>query len=179
MHMNACAPDAHPWARAPSTHTRTHARTQINARRIKDELNVFQDLHRSPIFLAVLAITAGLQVRACGVSRLLCVPVGALACVCWCVRSWMRHGWHQANEAVTPHTLHPTLTRHNSHKSHVTRHKSHVTHHACHTRQVIIMQTPVGRFFKVHPINAAEWGISVAIGISAIPVSVLTRLLSR
>lgn len=45
--------------------------------------------------------------------------------------------------------------------------------------QVIIMQTPVGRFFKVHPINGVEWAISVAIGISAIPVSVLTRLLTR
>lgn len=45
--------------------------------------------------------------------------------------------------------------------------------------QVIIMQTPVGTFFKVHPINGVEWAISVAIGISAIPVSMLTRLLTR
>lgn len=45
--------------------------------------------------------------------------------------------------------------------------------------QVIIMQTPVGTFFKVHPINGIEWAISVAIGISAIPVSILTRLLTR
>lgn len=36
---------------------------QINARRINDELNVFKDLHKSPIFLGVLIITAGLQVR--------------------------------------------------------------------------------------------------------------------
>jgi len=36
---------------------------EVNARRIKDELNVFEGIHRSPIFLAVLAITAGLQVR--------------------------------------------------------------------------------------------------------------------
>lgn len=47
------------------------------------------------------------------------------------------------------------------------------------TQQVIIMQTPVGRFFKVHPINGVEWAISVAIGISAIPVSILVRLVSR
>eukprot|EP00878_Enallax_costatus_P000995 GHUV01001127.1.p1 GENE.GHUV01001127.1~~GHUV01001127.1.p1 ORF type:complete len:1156 (+),score=304.08 GHUV01001127.1:371-3838(+) len=45
--------------------------------------------------------------------------------------------------------------------------------------QVIIMQTPVGRFFKVRPINGVEWAISIAIGLSCIPVSVLIRLLSR
>lgn len=36
---------------------------QINARRINDELNVFKDIHRSPIFIGVLIVTAGLQVR--------------------------------------------------------------------------------------------------------------------
>jgi hypothetical protein len=36
---------------------------QINARRIQDELNVFKDIHRSPIFIGVLVVTAGLQVR--------------------------------------------------------------------------------------------------------------------
>lgn len=41
------------------------------------------------------------------------------------------------------------------------------------------MQTPVGKFFKVHPITGIEWAISIAIGISAIPVSVLVRLLTR
>jgi hypothetical protein len=35
---------------------------QINARRINDELNVFKDLHKSPIFIGVLIVTAGLQV---------------------------------------------------------------------------------------------------------------------
>lgn len=38
---------------------------EVNARRIKDELHVFEGLHRSPIFIAVLAITAGLQVCVC------------------------------------------------------------------------------------------------------------------
>jgi hypothetical protein len=41
------------------------------------------------------------------------------------------------------------------------------------------MQTPVGRFFKVIPIDGVEWAVSIAIGLSAVPVSVLTRLLSR
>jgi hypothetical protein len=41
------------------------------------------------------------------------------------------------------------------------------------------MQTPVGRFFKVIPIDGVEWAISIAIGLSAVPVSVLTRILSR
>jgi hypothetical protein len=36
---------------------------QINSRRINDELNVVKGLHKSPIFLGVLAVTAGLQVR--------------------------------------------------------------------------------------------------------------------
>lgn len=36
---------------------------QINSRRINDELNVFKDIHRSPIFIGVLIVTAGLQVR--------------------------------------------------------------------------------------------------------------------
>jgi len=78
---------------------------EVNARRIKDELNMFQGLHRSPIFLAVLAITLGLQ--------------------------------------------------------------------------AVIMQTPVGRFFKVIPLNAAEWGVCFAIGLTAFPVSLATRLISR
>lgn len=78
---------------------------EVNARRIKDEYNMFQGLHRSPIFLAVLAITLGLQ--------------------------------------------------------------------------AIIMQTPVGKFFKVLPLNAAEWGVCVAIGFTAFPVSLLTRVISQ
>lgn len=41
------------------------------------------------------------------------------------------------------------------------------------------MQTPVGKFFKVHPITGVEWAISIAIGISSIPVSILIRLLTR
>jgi hypothetical protein len=45
--------------------------------------------------------------------------------------------------------------------------------------QVIIMQTPVGTFFKVIPLNGAEWGVSFAIGLSAMPISIITRLLSR
>jgi hypothetical protein len=45
--------------------------------------------------------------------------------------------------------------------------------------QVIIMQTPVGRFFKVRPLNGVEWGVSIAIGLTAVPVSIITRLLSR
>lgn len=47
------------------------------------------------------------------------------------------------------------------------------------TRQVIIMQTPVGRFFKVLPINGVEWAISIAIGLSAVPASIVVRLVSR
>jgi Ca2+-transporting ATPase len=78
---------------------------EVNARRIKDEYNMFEGLHRSPIFLAVLAITLGLQ--------------------------------------------------------------------------AIIMQTPVGKFFKVLPLNAAEWGVSFAIGLTAFPVSLITRIISR
>lgn len=35
---------------------------EVNSRRINDELNVFEGIHRSPIFLGVLAVTAGLQV---------------------------------------------------------------------------------------------------------------------
>jgi hypothetical protein len=78
---------------------------EVNARRIKDEYNMFEGLHRSPIFLAVLAITLSLQ--------------------------------------------------------------------------AVIMQTPVGRFFKVLPLNWAEWGVSIAIGLTAFPVSLITRIISR
>ncbi|KIY95446.1 hypothetical protein MNEG_12518, partial [Monoraphidium neglectum] len=78
---------------------------EINARRLNDELNVFEGLHRSPIFIGVLAITVGLQ--------------------------------------------------------------------------IIIMMTPMGRFFKVIPINGTEWGVSVAIGAFAVVVSVLTRAISQ
>lgn len=34
---------------------------EINARRIFDEYDIFSNLHRSPIFCAVIVITAGLQ----------------------------------------------------------------------------------------------------------------------
>lgn len=76
---------------------------EVNARRINDEVNMFDGLHRSPIFLGVIAVTVGLQ--------------------------------------------------------------------------AIIMQTRMGMFFKVIPLNGAEWGVSIAIGASSIPISVLTRLL--
>lgn len=36
---------------------------EVNARRINDELNVFEGIHKSPIFIGVLLVTAGLQVR--------------------------------------------------------------------------------------------------------------------
>jgi len=78
---------------------------EINARRINDELNVFEGLHTSPIFLAVIAVTVGLQ--------------------------------------------------------------------------ALIMQTRMGMFFKVLPLNGAEWGISIAIGATATPVSIATRLLGQ
>ena len=78
---------------------------EVNARRINDELLTFEGIHRSPIFLAVVAVTAGLQ--------------------------------------------------------------------------AIIMQTPLGMFFKVGPLTAAEWGVSVAIGATALPLSFLTRLAGR
>eukprot|EP00877_Chromochloris_zofingiensis_P010936 jgi/Chrzof1/6096/Cz17g09160.t1 len=78
---------------------------EINARRINDELNVFEDLHKSPIFLAVIVITIGLQ--------------------------------------------------------------------------VIIIQTPVSNFFKIAPLNGPEWGVSIAIGLGAVPVSIATRLITR
>lgn len=78
---------------------------EINARRINDELNMFEGLHKSPIFLGVIAITVALQ--------------------------------------------------------------------------VIIMQTKMGIFFKVEPVNGTEWGISIAIGVGAVIVSFLTRLISQ
>lgn len=49
---------------------------EINSRRINDELNVFEGIHHSPIFLGVLLVTGGLQVG-CGVCW---VPHSA--CVC-------------------------------------------------------------------------------------------------
>jgi hypothetical protein len=39
---------------------------EVNARRINDELNVFEGIHKSPIFIGVLLVTAGLQVRLTG-----------------------------------------------------------------------------------------------------------------
>jgi hypothetical protein len=36
---------------------------EVNARRINDEVNIFQGIHHSPIFLGVIVITLALQVR--------------------------------------------------------------------------------------------------------------------
>jgi hypothetical protein len=54
---------------------------EVNARRINDELNVFEGIHKSPIFIGVLLVTAGLQVRLTGVSGLVCdLPVYGCGC---------------------------------------------------------------------------------------------------
>jgi hypothetical protein len=45
--------------------------------------------------------------------------------------------------------------------------------------QIIIMQTPVNYIFKVQPLNATEWGATIAIGLGSIPFSFLVRILSR
>ncbi|EFJ49476.1 hypothetical protein VOLCADRAFT_104340 [Volvox carteri f. nagariensis] len=45
--------------------------------------------------------------------------------------------------------------------------------------QVVIMQTPISFVFKVKPLNGAEWGACIAIGIGAIPYSWAVRLLAQ
>lgn len=50
---------------------------------------------------------------------------------------------------------------------------------SCSSPPVAPFQTQVGLFFKVIPISGAEWGISVAIGSSALLVSAAARLLGR
>lgn len=43
---------------------------EVNARRINDEVNIFQGIRHSPIFLAVIVITLALQVcDGCGQGR--------------------------------------------------------------------------------------------------------------
>lgn len=97
-----CAPPTPPLSTYPLI---PQVFNEINARRINDELNVFEAIHHSPIFLGVIVVTLGLQ--------------------------------------------------------------------------AIIMQTKMGMFFKVIPLSGIEWGISIAIGASSIPISVATRLLGR
>ncbi len=41
------------------------------------------------------------------------------------------------------------------------------------------MQTPLSGIFKVVPLDGVEWGISLAIGVGALPVSIITRVLTR
>lgn len=89
----------------PRPRPRPQIFNEINSRRIKDEVNVFERVHRSPIFIGVILVTVGLQ--------------------------------------------------------------------------LIIMLTPMGRFFKVVPISAAEWGISVAVGAGSVLVSIVTRLITQ
>jgi hypothetical protein len=121
---------------------------EINARRINDELNVFQALQTSPIFLAVIAITVGLQV---------------------------------SGQRPAAGRLHPTrrLPAATAQPQHGCCTHPHPTPASSLPRppQAIIMQTGMGLFFKVVPLNGAEWGISIAIGATAIPVSVVTRVL--
>jgi hypothetical protein len=45
--------------------------------------------------------------------------------------------------------------------------------------QLVIMMTPMGTFFKVIPISGLEWAISVGVGLGAVLVSFLTRLITR
>lgn len=77
---------------------------EINARRINDEYTIFTGILDSPIFIAVIIITMGLQA---------------------------------------------------------------------------IIINFMGLFFKVRPLNGAEWGATMAIGAGSWPVSLLTRFISR
>lgn len=81
---------------------------EINARRINDEYNVFEGMHKSPIFLGVLLVTLALQVCAGGGGggRGACRRVwsmfwvqGALAA---CVSGWVcPHCTHKRMACVT------------------------------------------------------------------------------
>jgi hypothetical protein len=58
---------------------------EVNSRRINDELNVFEGIHKSPIFLGVLLVTAGLQVRLTGVRCVgLVLQLTSVSCGCCC-----------------------------------------------------------------------------------------------
>ena len=45
--------------------------------------------------------------------------------------------------------------------------------------QVIIMQTPVSKIFKIIPINGIEWAVSIGFGLFSLPLSFATRFISR
>ncbi|PNW87451.1 hypothetical protein CHLRE_02g145100v5 [Chlamydomonas reinhardtii] len=45
--------------------------------------------------------------------------------------------------------------------------------------QAIIMQTPINYIFKVNALNGEEWGVTIAIGVGAIPFSWLVRFVAR
>lgn len=45
--------------------------------------------------------------------------------------------------------------------------------------QIIIVQTPVSNIFHVAPLNGTEWAISIAIGFGCLPLSILTRFITR
>lgn len=41
------------------------------------------------------------------------------------------------------------------------------------------MQTPISYIFKVEPLNGAEWGVCIAIGVGAIPYTWVCRIIMR
>jgi len=109
---------------------------EINARKIEDELNVFDGIWRSPGFLWVIVISIG------------------------CVRG---------RTAPTP-TPTPTLNP----KPQPQPRPQPPTR--C---QLVIMMTPLSRFFKVVPQDGKEWAFAVGVGAGALVCSLAVKLLTR
>ncbi len=124
---------------------------EINARRINDEYTIFVGLFNNPIFVGVIAITVIFQVNFGRLMR----------------PSTSQHAGCRGN-GYSLHCLH-----------HADPPNPPIPRPLC--PQVIIINVPFinTKFFKVQPLKWQEWLVTVAIGFGAIPVSLLTRFLSK
>jgi magnesium-transporting ATPase (P-type) len=45
--------------------------------------------------------------------------------------------------------------------------------------QIVVVETPVASFFKVSHLSGAEWGVCIALGVIALPLSYVTRVIAN
>lgn len=140
----------------------------LNARKIENEVNVFDGLFKSNIFWVIWVAIAGFQVRlngtpaavpACGAhSMLRCAVLCYLTCQAGSQAVYMGHllrrpyalGGEQATETPRPACL----------------------------PQVLIMFF-LGGIFKVERLTGLEWLISVLIGLGSLPVCLLSKAATK
>lgn len=161
---------------------------------IHDELNVFRNIFRAPMFLWILLLEAALQVHPslhpCALFACLRPHEASIQCF-YCLQQWFRpvglclHASAASEERRSCHVDYVTqrtcqqpflygVRQDNAHQAGSGRGVACVP-----ASQVVIMVTPVGTFFKVDTQNWQEWLFAIALGAGSLLVALAVKLISR